>query len=78
MSEVIYKGLTRPVMFFGVPIAPLFFVSFVITLLSLWISMLFLTTIIPAVFILKEISKKDDFIFRLSILDYNYWCKLPL
>ena len=74
-GEVIYKGLTRPAMVFGVPITPLFVVLAFISLLAFWIEILFLVAVVPAVFIMKEISKKDDFIFRLLFLKAKFWTK---
>lgn len=71
--EVVYKALTRPAMVFGVPITPFFIACAIIALLGLYINLLILTLIIPVIFIMKEISKKDDFIFRLIFLKMSFF-----
>ena len=73
MAEAVYKGLTRPAMVLGVPITPLFVVLAVIALLAIWFQILILSAAIPAIFIMKEISKRDDFIFRLLFLNAKFW-----
>lgn len=72
-EEVIYKGLTRPAMVFGVPITPLFFVCALLALLALYINLAISALIFPAVFIMKEIAKKDEFIFRLLFLKLKFF-----
>lgn len=65
----LFKGLTRPAMLFGVPITPLFLVVGGRFVLSVIVHQILLCIfILPAVFILKMMAKKDDFIFRLYFL----------
>ena len=66
--EPIYKALTRPAMLFGVPMVPLVVVLGAIILLAFWINLLIAILIIPAVFIMQQITKKDDMAFRLLFL----------
>lgn len=73
MEEVIYKGLTRPAMVFGVPIIPLFTASSIICLLSLYTTFLFLGLLFPTIFVMREITKKDDLIFRTLFLGMKFW-----
>lgn len=73
MREIIYKGLTRPAMVFGVPIVPFFVASSTIALLSLYTSVLFLGLSAPIIFIMREITKKDDLIFRQLFLSMKFW-----
>lgn len=73
MGEVFYKALTRPAMIFGVPITPFFIACAFIMLLGLYLNLLFLLLIFPVIFIMKEISKKDDFIFRLIFLQMSFF-----
>lgn len=73
MEEVIYKGLTRPAMVFGVPIIPLFAASSIICLLSLYTTFLFLGLLFPTIFVMREITKKDDLIFRTLFLGMKFW-----
>ena len=72
-EEVFYKGLTRPAMVFGVPITPLFFVCAFIALVALYVNLAISFLIFPAVFIMKEIAKKDEFIFRLLFLKLQFF-----
>ncbi len=72
-EEVFYKGLTRPAMVFGVPITPLFFVCAFIALFALYVNLAISFLIFPAVFIMKEIAKKDEFIFRLLFLKLKFF-----
>ncbi len=68
----IYKGLTRPAMTFGVPLTPLFMVLAFISLLALYINLGIMVAIIPAIFIMKALTKQDDFIFRLIFLKFKF------
>lgn len=66
--EPIYKAMTRPAMLFNVPIVPLVVVLSSIILLAFWINLLIAICIVPAVFIMQQITKKDDMAFRLQFL----------
>lgn len=70
--EQIYKGLTRPAMIFGVPMLPFSLTMALISLLALWINNLLIILIVPAIFILKILSKKDENIFRLLFLKFRF------
>ena len=76
--EPIYKALTRPAMLFGVPMVPLVVVLGAIILLAFWINLLIAILIIPAVFIMQQITKKDDmaFIFKNSVFHKSYKQKI--
>lgn len=70
----IFKGLTRPPMIFGVPISPLFGTLGVIILLSFYTQNIFMVALcIPAYFVMKAMTKKDDFIFRLYFLKLRFF-----
>ncbi len=58
--EVVYKALTRPAMIFGVPITPFFIACAIICLTSLYTNLIFLSLLPVVIFIMKEITKKDD------------------
>lgn len=72
MGEVVYKALTRPAMVFGVPIIPFFLACAFIALLGLYVNLALLILIVPTIFVMKEISKRDDFIFRLLFLKMSF------
>lgn len=67
-TEPLFKGLTRPAMIFGVPIAPFLLVIGGIIIIGLWTNILIWALAIPMLFLLKFLTKIDDFIFRLSFL----------
>ncbi|MDR1975901.1 MAG: VirB4 family type IV secretion/conjugal transfer ATPase, partial [Campylobacteraceae bacterium] len=87
--EALFKGMTRPAMVMGVPITPFALVAGFIFLMATYINMLLLIALVPAILIMKAMTKKDDFIFRLlglkflthfipngqftSPLSKNYW-----
>lgn len=72
-SELFFKALSRPAMFFGVPITPLFFVLSVIFLLAVYTNMLFMLLVFPAVLIMRFMTKKDDMIFRLMFFKMKFF-----
>lgn len=72
-QEILYKGLTRPAVLFGVPMVPLFCVIAIFILFSVYFNMLFIAGLIPAIFIMREMSKKDEFIFRLVFLKMKFF-----
>lgn len=70
----LFKGLTRPPMIFGVPIVPLFVAMGAIFLLSFYTQNIFMTILsIPVYFVMKQMAKKDDFIFRLLFLKMKFF-----
>lgn len=72
-KDILFKGMTRPAMVFGVPVVPFVSVTLVIMLAAVWTNILFGFILIPIVFIMKLIAKQDDFIFRLIFLKfYNF------
>lgn len=72
--QPLFKGLTRPAMFFGVPIMPLFASIGVVMLLAFYTQQFFLLFVaIPMFFILRLMTKKDDFIFRFYFLKMQFF-----
>ncbi len=70
----LFKGLTRPPMIFGVPITPFIVAMGGIFLLAFYSQNIFLLILaIPAFFIMKAMTKKDDFIFRLMFLKIRFF-----
>ncbi|WNH47276.1 MULTISPECIES: VirB3 family type IV secretion system protein [Stenotrophomonas] len=64
-KNVLFRGCTRPAMFLGVPYVPFFLVAGGLLLLSMYIDMRLLVTIPIAIFILRQMAKRDEMIFRL-------------
>lgn len=61
----VFKGCTRPACFFGVPIQPLIVVVGVIFLLAFWTGIIpILLLAIPAILIMRAITKHDDQTFN--------------
>ena len=61
-------------MIFGVPIAPLFGAMGVIGLLAFYTQNLFMAVFcIPAYIVMKQMTKQDDFIFRLYFLKMRFF-----
>lgn len=65
--EIVYKALTRPAIKNGVPITPFFIACAIICLTSLYTNLIFLSLLPVVIFIMKEITKKDD-LMRASCL----------
>ncbi|EAV9674578.1 type IV secretion system protein VirB4, partial [Campylobacter upsaliensis] len=70
----LFKGLTRPPMIFGVPMTPLVMAMGGILLLAFYSQNIFLIAFaIPVFFIMKAMTKRDDFIFRLMFLKMRFF-----
>ena len=66
--STLYKAMTRPAMYVGVPVVPLTVVAGALFLAGVYISKLIWLAIPVAVFILRMITKQDDHIFNLYFL----------
>ena len=68
-TQPLFKGLTRPAMIFGVPIAPFVISIGSVLLICFYTQYIFLSIFcLPVYLVLKEMTKKDSFIFRLVFL----------
>lgn len=65
---ILFKAMTRPAMFLGVPIVPLILAVGICFILGVYFTKLFWLAIPVAVFILRMIAKRDDHIFTLYFL----------
>lgn len=65
MKDIVFRGATRPPMFIGIPIMPLFIVFSVIALASIYFSLKIFFALIPAIVIMQAAIKVDDQIFNL-------------
>ncbi|MBM9915359.1 MAG: type IV secretion system protein VirB3 [Stenotrophomonas indicatrix] len=64
-KNVLFRGCTRPAMFLGVPYLPFFMVAGGLLLLSVYTNFWFLLAIPVAIFIMRQMAKRDELIFRL-------------
>lgn len=63
--RILFKGMTRPAMIFGVPILPFLVVVSIITLISVWTNIYYVLVAIPVVLIMKFIVSFDDFMYSI-------------
>ncbi|MCD9538974.1 VirB3 family type IV secretion system protein [Photobacterium carnosum] len=75
--DVVYKALTRPAMFMGVPLIPLMFVSLPLIVISFWFNrfgfgLWGLFSLFPAYGVMAFISRNDDHYLSLYVLRLKY------
>lgn len=71
-KEPLFKGMTRPAMIFGIPLMPFMGTMLIGFVFSVWVDLRFLFVLIPAFIIMKIMTLKDDFIFRLIFLKLKF------
>lgn len=72
----IFKGATRPAMFFGIPLVPFVLASGLVGIVAMWamylasgyVALLILAAYLPLVIWMRMITKKDDQRLRLMLL----------
>lgn len=60
VCDPLFKGCTRPAMFFGIPIVPLMIVVGVVMLVSVWTTFFLLLTLVALLPTMRIIAKQDD------------------
>lgn len=70
-KDPIFKGCTRPAMYFGVPIYVIVPVGGIIGLISVYTNFLILFSLIPITLFLRAVAKVDDQIYRLLWLKWK-------
>lgn len=63
--NVLFRGCTRPPMFLGVPYVPFFIVAGGGLLMSMYFNLWFLLTIPVSIFIMRQMTRRDEMVFRL-------------
>lgn len=63
--NALFRGCTRPAMFMGVPYAPFFIGAGACLLLSMYFNLLFLLLVLPVMFAMRQLARRDEMIFRL-------------
>lgn len=72
-TQALFKGLTRPAMLFGVPIIPLFFSLGITIFITISTQLFYLILFyIPLYVLMKQMTKQDNFIFRLYFLKLRF------
>lgn len=61
----LFRGCTRPAMFMGVPYVPFFLGAGTCLLMAMYFNMLFLLLMPPVIFVMRQMARRDEMIFRL-------------
>lgn len=64
-KNVLFRGCTRPPMFLGVPYVPFFIVAGGLLLLTFYTNLFCLFLIPPAIFVMRQMARRDEMIFRM-------------
>jgi type IV secretion system protein VirB3 len=64
-KNVLFRGCTRPPMFMGVPYVPVFMGAGACMLLALYFNLFYLLLLPVVVFVMRQMAKRDEMIFRL-------------
>jgi type IV secretion system protein VirB3 len=64
-KNTLFRGCTRPPMFMGVPYVPFFMGAGACMLLALYFNLFFLLLLPPVIFVMRQMAKRDEMIFRL-------------
>ena len=71
-KNLLFRGCTRPAMFLGVPYLPFFSGAGSCLLLALYFNMFFLLLAPPLVFVMRQLARRDEMIFRLLGLHWQF------
>ncbi|WP_372380662.1 type IV secretion system protein VirB3 [Xanthomonas sp. NCPPB 1754] len=64
-KDVLFRACTRPAMFLGVPYIPFFIGAGGGLLLGMYINFWYLLTIPVIIFVMRQMARRDEMIFRL-------------
>lgn len=64
-KNALFRGCTRPAMFMGVPYIPFFIGAGSCLLMAMYFNLLFLLLIPVVVFVMRQMARRDEMIFRL-------------
>ena len=71
-KDALFRGCTRPAMFMGVPYLPFFGGAGICLLLALYFNMFFLLLAPPVIFVMRQMARRDEMIFRLLGLRWQF------
>lgn len=75
-QNTVFRGCTRPPMFLGVPYIPFFIGAGSGLLLAMYVNLFFLAAIPIVILIMRYMTKRDDMIFRLIGLHWQFRLKV--
>ena len=75
-KDALFRGCTRPPMFMGVPYVPFFMGAGGSLLFAMYFNMWFLLMIPVVVFVMRQMAKRDEMIFRLLGLRLQFRTKV--
>ncbi|TZF91486.1 type IV secretion system protein VirB3 [Cognatilysobacter lacus] len=64
-KNILFRGCTRPPMFMGVPYVPFFIGAGSVILLSFYTNMFLLAMLPVVIFVMRQMARRDEMIFRL-------------
>jgi len=64
-KDVLFRGCTRPAMFMGVPYVPFAIAAGACLLMTFYFNMFFLALLPVVVFVMRQMARRDEMIFRL-------------
>ena len=71
-KNAVFRGCTRPPMFLGVPYIPFFIGAGGVFLLAIYFQIFLLVLEIPVILIMRMMAKRDEMIFRLLGLNFQF------
>lgn len=71
-KNIVFRGCTRPAMFMGVPYVPFFIGAGSCLLLAMYFDMFLLLLIPPVIFVMRQMARRDEMIFRLLGLRWQF------
>lgn len=75
-KNVLFRGCTRPAMFMGVPYMPFTIGAGACLLLTFYVDMFCLALLPVVVFIMRQMARRDEMIFRLLGLRWQFRMKV--
>jgi len=72
----LFRGCTRPAMFLGVPYIPFFMGAGACMLMALYFNLFYLLLIPPVIFVMRQMARRDEMIFRLLGLRIQFRIKM--
>ena len=76
LKNVLFRGCTRPPMFMGVPYVPFTIGAGACLLLTFYFNMFFLALLPVVIFIMRQMARRDEMIFRLLGLRWQFRTKV--
>jgi type IV secretion system protein VirB3 len=75
-KNALFRGCTRPAMFLGVPYIPFFMGAGTCLLMAMYFNLFFLLLIPLVIFVMRQMARRDEMIFRLLGLRFQFRAKV--